>query len=144
MIVDDTLIKIFTIIRDEVKVKYKVEYSIEEIQSIVETQMEATRVGISKSVTVVWHRFCKFVFTNKYKRKEDIYLLKNTLACDEELSQEDKDKIIYSKIIESAGKKKEFLNNTTNIMTTQDTVDTLLNKENVNKITIKKFICLTN
>jgi len=144
MILDDTLIKMFTTIRDEVKDKYKVEYSIEEIQSIVETQIEATRVGISKSITVVWHRFCKFVFTNKYKRKEDIYLLKNTLDTNEDLSQEEKDKIIYSKVIESAGKKKEFLNNTTNIMSKQDTVDTLLNKENVNKVSLKKFICLTN
>ncbi len=144
MIIDDTLIKMFTTIRDEVKAKYKVEYSIEEIQSIVESQIEATKVGISKSVTVVWHRFCKFVFTNKYKRKEDIYLLKNTLDANEDLSQEEKDKIVYNKVIESAGKKKRYIADTTNIMEKQETLETLLSKENVNKVSIKKFICLTN
>lgn len=144
MIIDDTLIRMFTTIRDEVKAKYNVEYSIEEIQSIVEVQMEATRVGIAKSITVVWHRFCKFVFTNKYKRKEDIHRLKNTLDIDEDLSPEEKDKIIYDKVIESAGKKKAFIANTTNIMEKQETVKSLLNKENINKVTIKRFICLTN
>ncbi len=144
MIVDDTLIKMFTTIQAEVKAKYKVDYSIEEIQTIVDAQLEATKVGISKSVTVVWHRFCKFVFTNKYKRKEDIYLLKNTLDANEDLSQEQKDKIIYNKVVESAGRKKEYIANTTNIMEKQETLESLLTKETVNKVSLKKFVCLTN
>lgn len=144
MILDATLIKIFTTIQKEIKTKYKAEYSIEEIHSIVEVQIDATKVGISKSVTVVWHRFCKFVFTNKYKRKEDIFALKNTLDTDEDLSQEEKDRIVYNKVIESADKKKKYIADTTNIMDKQSTVESLIKKDNVNNVFIKRFICLTN
>jgi hypothetical protein len=143
MILDDTLIKMFTQIKEEVKAKYNVEYSIEEIHSIVDVQIEATKVGISKGITVIWHRFCKFVFTNKYVRKEEVKLYQNHIDSIEDLSQEEKDKLKYDKVIESARQKKNHKANSKKVTGNQDTVETLIATPNVNNITLKKFVCLT-
>ena len=71
MKLDNTLLKIIGIIQEVVKEKYKLELSTQEIAEVVQTQIEVTKEGISKGISVTWYRFCKFIYTERGKRKSE-------------------------------------------------------------------------
>ena len=105
MKLDNTLVGIFTKIQKEVQDKFGIEYSIEELVSIVDVQIEATKLGFSKGITVHWERFCKFAFTNRLKRKNEVKKYINEVKENENLSLEEKESLIHAKLIESLEEK---------------------------------------
>jgi hypothetical protein len=72
MVLDDTLFRIITQIQKEVKVNFKTDLSVEQVHGVVNAQIEATKLGFSRGITIHWTRFCKFVYTAKQKRKIEI------------------------------------------------------------------------
>lgn len=110
MKLDNTLLKIIDIIRLEVKEKYKLELSTQEIVEVIQTQIEATKLGLSKGISVTWYRFCKFIFSERATRKAEVIKQLKQIDTDYEGSSlEDLDKLKQQVIIESAEKKREYL-----------------------------------
>jgi len=109
MVLDDTLKRILTTIQGEVQVKFKEELSIEQIHSVVNTQVEATKLGFSKGITVHWVRFCKFVYTAKNKRSKEVASYLDLLDNQGELTPQE---ILEAKrlfIIENSFKRKKII-----------------------------------
>lgn len=101
MILDDTLTRILNTIKADVKEKFNKDYSIEELNEIVDSQIDATKLGFIKGVTVHWTRFCKFVYTNRYNRKMDTIKKLNLIGENTNLSPLEKIKQRKEVIIES-------------------------------------------
>ena len=105
---DETLNSIFVQIQKEVKVKFGKDISIEEIFNIVNSQIEATKEGLKRSITVHWIKFGKFLFTNRVVRKGKIYQTNELLDITEEYTPSEKEEIKRNSIIESAREKKYY------------------------------------
>lgn len=108
MILDNTLTRILNTIKDEVKEKYKVDYSIEELNDIIDTQIKATRDGINKGITVHWSRFCKFVFTERANRKQRVSNIVDEARANN-IDEEDIVKIKQNAIINEAIAKRKAI-----------------------------------
>jgi len=67
MKIDNTILDIFKTIKSEVKEKYKLEVSDEELLDIVNSQTEAFKLGILKGFNIAFTGFGKFV---NIKRKD--------------------------------------------------------------------------
>lgn len=113
MKVDSTLARILLIIQEEVKEKYNTTLTVEQIHKVVCVQIEATKRGIRKGLTIHWSRFGKFVFTNKSKLKLETIKLTNLLEHTEGLLPHEKLEIRKEKIIELSTIKKEYIKKST-------------------------------
>jgi hypothetical protein len=110
MKLDSTLLKIIETIKDEIKVKYKLEFSTQEIVEVIQTQIEVTKQGFAKGISVTWYRFCKFIYSERGIRKtETIKKLDRLLIDYEGASTEDINKRREEIIIESAEQKRRLI-----------------------------------
>lgn len=143
MRLDDTLLKIIKIIKEDVKAKYKVEYDVDEIFEVINTQIEATKLGFSKGITVHWIRFCKFVYTERNARGKEIDKFAKDLVLNrDDLTDVEKEFLLRNKIKEQAIKKKKLLAlGNSNINSTSEEV---INAPVVNKMSFTLFKNITN
>ncbi len=142
MKLDDTLIKIFTTIQQEVKDKYGIEYDIEDLHGIVNTQIEATKLGFSKGITVHWSRFCKFVFTDRANRKKETQRFAETVASHEDLLPHEKEQLIKEYIVATGENKRAILaGSRTDRHFISSTVEEVVQTETVNPV---KTLMFTN
>lgn len=109
MKVDDTITGIFNTIAKEVKEKYGIEYSIDQIHDIVNTQIEATKYGFAKGISICWSRFCKFIFTNKVNRKIEVRNVLTTIDNEGILTAEERALALKDAIMESQRKKVAYI-----------------------------------
>lgn len=144
MKLDKTLTKILTEIQSEVLQERNIHISIEEIHSIVETQIEATKLGFAKGITVHWFKFCKFVFTNKHNNVKEIKQLNQRLEDNDDLLPHEKIAIKKNAIILKAESRDKLIKKSTLRTTESITVDSLMNIENVNIVKPLMFVTLTN
>lgn len=109
MKLDETLIEIIEQVRKETKEKYNIELSFQEVYECINSQMEATKLGFSKGVTVVWTKFCKFVFSNRGVRKKDVRTTLYNLEVNEDISPEVREQLKKDKVISAAEEKRKYL-----------------------------------
>lgn len=143
MKLDDTLLGIFTKIQKEVQDKFGIEYSIEELNSVVDVQIEATKLGFTKGITVHWERFCKFVFTDRKTRKVENFNYMDELKERHDLLPQEKEALAKEKILEEAKKKKKYISDST-LSGNSSTVEDLIAAPVVNKTTLPFFKNITN
>lgn len=72
---DDIIIESLRLIRKQVKDKYDLDISEEEIHDIVESQIKGAVFGFKKGVSVKLPVFGKFLFIDRKKTSEEIYKL---------------------------------------------------------------------
>lgn len=101
MKLDNTLSRIIITIQEEVKEKFNKEYSIEELHDVIDSQLEATKLGFTKGISVHWHRFCKFIYTDRANRKKHIYKQIERLVEDDVLTPQEIESIRKQLIIDS-------------------------------------------
>lgn len=110
MKLDDTLIRILEQIKEEVKVKYNLTIGIEEVHQVINVQIEATKLGFIKGISVTWSKFCKFIYTERYNRKIDTINKLNKIDLDSpDLSLEEKLKLREEIILQSYIKKTSYI-----------------------------------
>lgn len=144
MKLDETLTRFLTEIQNEVLQERNILMSIEEIHSIIETQIEATKLGFTKGLTVHWARFGKFVFTDKHNNVKEIRQLEQRLENNEDLLPHEKITIKKNAIIAKAESRDKKIKEST-LRTTQGiTVESLMNVEDVNKVKPLMFVALNN
>lgn len=68
MKLDDTIKEIIEQIIIDVKNKYGITFSIEEIYSCIDSQIEATKIAFVKGISIHWIKLGKFIFTERNKR----------------------------------------------------------------------------
>lgn len=135
---DATISKILKVIQEEVKINFNKEFSEEDLQGVVNAQIEATKLGISKGITVSWDRFCKFIFTDRYDRKMDtISQLNHIKKYSEDLSLEEQAKLNEEIIIASHQKKKAYLQ--VSVKGEVTPTAKVLKTKNKNKLTVQFF-----
>lgn len=144
MKLDETLTRFLNEIQGEVSNEFGINLDIKQIHDIVETQIEATKLGISKGITVHWIRFGKFVFTDKHNNFQDIKKLDSRLEDNDELLPHEKIELRKHKIIEKADSRKQYIKNSTLRDTTPISVDNLMNTPDMYKVKLPTFIALTN
>ena len=104
MKLDETLSKILHNIIIEVEAQHGIRYSLEEIHNVVESQLNATELGVAKGLTVHWTGLGKFIYTDKANRQKFVFdeinkaALLNPDITTEEIEQITKDLVISSKI----------------------------------------------
>ena len=114
MKLDNTLEQILEELKDELKNDLGEELSIEEIHEIVQSQIEATKLGIAKGISVHWYGFCKFLFTDRKTRKVNVGKAFERKGLDK-FSEEDKQSELGKSIIKAHGIiKNEVISNETN------------------------------
>ena len=109
MKLDNTLLKIIGIIQQEVKEKYKLELSVQEIAEVIQTQIEVTKEGISKGISVCWYRFCKFIYTDRGVRKTETIKALNSIDREYQDYPELVKQLRQEVILQSSDKKKAYL-----------------------------------
>lgn len=72
MKLDDTLKRIMEQVVVEVKEKFGITFTIEDIYNVIDSQIEATKIGFVKGISIHWIRFGKFLFTEQSKRKKEV------------------------------------------------------------------------
>lgn len=88
---DPTIQSILEEIKVEVKQKYKIDLSKEEIYKVIKVQIASTILGISKHVSVHWRGFGKFVFNNTVKRVKDINVFEAQIRSEDyDLTEKEK------------------------------------------------------
>lgn len=93
MKLDDILKGIINQIIEEVKTKYGVTFTIEEVYNIVDSQIEATKIGFTKGISIHWIKFGKFIFSKKSERKKEVISYINDINEDTtNLTNEEKEK----------------------------------------------------
>jgi nucleoid DNA-binding protein len=140
MILDNTLTKIINIVIQEVKDKYDVEYSVEQIFNIVNTQMEATKLGFVKGITVHWSRFGKFVYSKRYDRKMETIRYSRELEQQEqslELSAQDREQLLKEYIVTKAKEKDKFHKESNKWYFPHTDLKTVMATDDKNKIQVK-------
>lgn len=142
MKLDDTLLKIFVTIQQEVKEKFNVELSVQELFEVVNTQIEATKLGFSKGVTVYWERFCKFAYTERSTTRKDLKKVKQILAEQDHLTAQEKEEILRSSIIEKAKRKKALIKNSSGL-SKKESLDTVLNAPTITNVKMLLFKNIT-
>lgn len=128
MRIDETITKVFEQIKVEVKEKFDVDISTKELYDIVRTQLDATRLGFSKLVSVHWLNWGKFIFVDKYNRKNKVFELSKQIDNpDYILTEEERVNLKKELIVESGEKRKELLHINKNTKTIS--VDDLMSIE---------------
>ena len=137
MILDDTLSRILLTIKEEVKVKYQKDLTIEQINNIVDTQIEATKEGLMRGITVHWARFCKFVFTDKGTLKNNVIKFNSLLDNRDDILPHEKGILRKNYIIEQSLNKVDKIKKATYTASKSFSVDEVLDiKEDVKPVTI--------
>lgn len=144
MKLDETLTRFLNEIQDEVSKEFGVTMSIEQIHSIVETQEEATKLGISKGIAVHWIRFGKFIFTDKVKRVKEIRSINQALAENEDVLPHERIAITKQLIIKKAEQKKASITQATLRESRPMDVETIMNTDNMYKVKPLMFVSLNN
>lgn len=144
MKLDETLTRFLKEIQEEVFKEFGISLSSEQIHDIIETQIEATKLGISKGITVHWIRFGKFVFTDKCNTIKELKVLDQRLEDNEDLLPHEKLELRKSKIIEKANNRDTLLKNSTLRDTTPISAEVLINTPNMYKVKLPTFTALTN
>lgn len=142
MILDQTLQKIIDQILLEIKDKYGIDSSTEEIFEIINTQIEATKLGFKNSITVHWSRFCKFVYTRRGERKSEVIKFKHKLKdLEEDLSLNEIEGLTNNFIKDNAKEKKNYIANSDGRRTivTLDEVESKIKENNALK-TFKRLM----
>lgn len=144
MKLDETLTRFLNEIQLEIQNEFGVLLSIQQIHEVVETQFEATKLGIAKGITVHWIRFGKFVFTNKYKETKDIDRLEARLEYNEDLLPHERIEIKKNAIIERANKKKEKIKEDSLRLAKPISINKLMDTPNMYKVQLPTFVALNN
>lgn len=132
MKLDETLLEIILQIKDEVKEKYKVEMSEAEIYDCIDAQVEATKLGFSRGVTVVWSRFCKFVFSNRAIRRSEVRKTLEKLDDNEDITPQEREQRKKDKIISAYAEKKKYLTKEEKEKTAKEVLDApIITKTNI-------------
>jgi hypothetical protein len=145
MILDDKLKSIIATIKNEVEEKYKKELSEEDIFNVIDSQIEATKEGIRRSITVHWFKFGKFLFTNKKVRMAKIQKNVEYLSNTGDYTNSEIEAIQKQLVIESAKEKKHYIRQNRGDQNLQDkelNAEQVLAKEKV--ITTKLKFTLIN
>ena len=147
MRLDDTLIKILNTIKLEVKEKFDKDYDIEELHDVVQTQIEATKLGISRGIVVHWARFCKFVYTKKVENLQTVNRFAEKVARNEELSSQEKEELIKQKIIDVSIAKKKRISDASKksdrLQNPISSVDDIISTPMISPVHSKLFINIT-
>ena len=139
MKLDNTLTRIIDTIREEIKVKFNVELSNQEIVEVVQTQIEVTKQGLSKGISVTWYRFCKFIYSDRYKRKSEVIKKLSEIDIDfEGKSPEEIQRIKEELIIRKAEEKRAYLAKGKE-QTVGITAEEVKNTDSVNKVNLVLF-----
>ena len=110
MKLDDTLRSIIEQIIVEVKDKYGIHLTLEEVYNVIDSQIEATKIGFAKGISVHWIKFGKFLLSKRGDRKREVTRYVEDLEDDStDLTQEEKDKRKKEFIIIKAEERKQTL-----------------------------------
>lgn len=110
MKLDDTLKGIMNQIIEEVKIKYGITFTIEEIYNIIDSQIEATKIGFIKGISIHWIKFGKFIFSNRSNRKKEIAGFINDIDDEStDLSAEQKERLKKEFIVLKGEERKKII-----------------------------------
>lgn len=142
MKLDDTLKVIINKIIIEVKDKYGITFTLEEVFNCIDSQIEATKIGFTKGIAVHWIRFGKFLYTERNDRGKAITSYVNDLN-DESTDLTSEQKEIKRKeyiIIKSEERKKIYKEQKT--QSNKHSLDDIKHSESTNpsKLPILQFI----
>lgn len=140
-IIDDVFKSIFETVSKEVKEKYDIEYSIEEIYNVFNCQIETTKLAISKGISIHWTRFGKFVFTRRGERHSEYNKYVKEISSDDYgLSVDEIEKLKKDFIIKKAIERKELISNSVKVKDGNElTVKEFLETKQVNPIKVNIF-----
>lgn len=109
MKLDDTLKRIMERIVVEVKDKYGIAVTLEDVYNVIESQIEATKIGFAKNISIHWIKLGKFLFTERSNRKKEIITYMNNINDeDTDLTNEQKEQAKKEFIVTKAEEKKKL------------------------------------
>ncbi len=141
MKLDDTLDQIIEEIQEELKVDLGEELSIEEIHEVIQSQIEATKLGIAKGVSVHWYGFCKFLFTDRKTRQKNVFKDFERKGLDVHNEKDKTSELGKSIVVKHGIIKNEIISTETN--KSSSSLEELDNKETKHGIKITLFNNIT-
>lgn len=94
MVLDNVLAEIIVQTQKELKAKYDIDLTFDEVVDIIDIQLTATSFAFSRNVSIYWKGFLKFIWTDRRNRSAYKKELFGSIA-DKELNLTDKEREYY-------------------------------------------------